>query len=146
MNNVLERMNNVKMCSGVQFYFANCSFVLWESFNLSKILLYWEMVMKQEVKEKWFARTCRLLIRYAPSAIARNAQFFYFICQKLCFCDDLRTFHWAISIKNIKRKFYFCKKIRSCLKPKNYDPQKTAGQLNIQGNPIRIYFRQLIFV
>ena len=27
MNNVLERMNNVKMCSGVQIYFANCSFV-----------------------------------------------------------------------------------------------------------------------
>ena len=98
-----------------------------------------------------------LIIRNAPSAKAQNAQWayvgrylFYFVCQKLSFCDALRSFHWASSNKNINRVIYIVKIIRSCPQPRNYITP--GGELRgwiyarksityahfRQGNPIRI--------
>ena len=52
--------------------------------------------MEQELKEKLMTRSERLIIRYAPSAKAQDAQWayvgrylFYYVCQKLSFGDPL---------------------------------------------------------
>ena len=72
---------------------------------------------------------------------------FYNVCQKLCFCVALPSFHWVKRDKNINRNFLFCKKICPCQKPRNYNPSwrgwiypwksNTHAHLR-QGNPIRI--------
>ena len=96
-------------------------------------------IMKQELKEEWLTRTRRLIIWYAPSAIAQDTQgayeeqyLFYYVCQKLRFGDALWSFHWATSNKNINRNFSFCKK----RKLRNYNPQWKVARLNLSpGNP-----------
>ena len=83
-------------------------------------------------------RPGRLIIRYAPSAKAQDAQWayvgrylFYYVCQKLSFCDAPQSFYWAKRNKNINRNFEFCKKIHSCPNLRNYTLRWRAARLNL---------------
>ena len=59
-------------------------------------------------------------------------------CQKLSFCDALLPFHCGTSNNNINKKIYLVKKIRLCLKPRNYNPQwKNAVRLNLSSMEIQ---------